>query len=432
MNNLLKIRSLIEKSEFFIYLIAAILLAIPLKNIFSSILIIVFVGTSLVFFRRKNLSFSAVQALPIAFYALMVISLFWSQNSQQSTYALQKLLPFLAIPICFLFIPKINRNQVYKIAKIFSYGIVVYALFYITTACIRYFQTKKIGVFFYHELVNKDLNVIYFSVLVSFALFYFVAIENKKNSEKAAIFILTTLLFMLSSKSIITIDVILLVCYYYYFVDIPKSTKNFTVFSVFVFLVLSVVYVKDARERFLLEYQTAFIDNTVNNTMGDKVNIVYNVSLQQAWNKERFEQNNFFPGTALRIYQLRIFLEMLQEQNILFTGFGLEASQAEIQKKAKEHNLFPSFGEYNFHNQYVQTFAEIGIIGFLLLLAMLYINYKNAWRNKDFLHIVFSVTMIMLFLSESFFCRQRGIVFFIFLFCLFNSFVEENRERQLQ
>lgn len=421
MNNLLKIRSLIEKSEFFVYLIAAILLAIPLKNIFSSVLIIVFVIASFLFIRRKNSAFSLVQLLPLLFYLLMAISLFWSQDIKQSAFALQKLLPFLIVPVSFLFIPKITKEQIDKIAKIFSYGIVLYALFYITSACIRYYQTQKAVVFFYHELVNKDLNVIYFSVLVSFALFYFIALKEKRNSEKVAIVILIILLFMLSSKTVITIDVILFICYYYYFVDIPKTTKTITVLSVFCFLVLSVIYVKDARDRFLLEYQTAFIDNTVNNTMGDKVNIVYNVSLQQAWNKERFEQNNFFPGTALRIYQLRIFLEMLQEQNILLTGFGLEASQAEIQKKAKEHNLFPSFGEYNFHNQYVQTFAEIGIVGFLILLAMLFINFKNAWSQKDFLHIVFSITMIVLFLSESFFCRQRGIIFFIILYCLFNS-----------
>ncbi len=421
MNNLLKIRSLIEKSEFFVYLIAAILLAIPLKNIFSSVLIIVFVIASFLFIRRKNSAFSLVQLLPVLFYLLMAISLFWSHDIKQSAFALQKLLPFLIVPISFLFIPKITKVQIDKIAKIFSYGIVLYALFYITSACIRYYQTKKTVVFFYHELVNKDLNVIYFSVLVSFALFYFIALKEKRNCEKAAIVILIILLFMLSSKTIITIDVILFICYYYYFVDIPKLTKTITVFSVFCFLVLSVIYVKDARDRFLLEYQTAFIDNTVNNTMGDRVNIVYNVSLQQAWNNDRFEQNNFFPGTALRIYQFRIFTEMLQEQNILFTGFGLEASQKQIQKKAVEHNLYPSFGEFNFHNQYIQTFAEIGIIGFLILLVMLFINFKNAWFQKDFLHIVFSITMIVLFLSESFFCRQRGIIFFIILYCLFNS-----------
>ena len=79
------------------------------------------------------------------------------------------------------------------------------------------------------------------------------------------------------------------------------------------------------------------------------------------------------------------------------------------------------YEEYNFHNQYIQTLAEVGFFGLLILVLMLFVNLLNAIKQKDFLHIAFAITMIMLFLSESFFCRQRGIVFFIILFCLFNS-----------
>ena len=111
---------------------------------------------------------------------------------------------------------------------------------------------------------------------------------------------------------------------------------------------------------------------------------------------------------------------MLQEQNILFTGFGIEASQDQIEKKAIQYNLYDGYGEFNFHNQYIQTFSELGLIAFLILLGMLHFNLKKAWREKDFLHIAFAITMIILFLSESFFCRQRGIVFFITIYCMFN------------
>ncbi len=419
-NNVLKIREKINESDFFVYLISAILVAIPLKNIFSTILIFLFVLTSILYVKRDFSNFSKVQVFPILFYLLMITSLIWTQDLQQSLFGLQKLLSFFFVPLAFVLIPKIPKNKIVKIAQLFSYSMVVYAFFYIFGAIIRYYQTSKTAVFFNHELVNKDLNVIYFSVLVSFALFYFISIKGKKLYEKVCILILVLLLIMMSSKSVITIDIIVIICYYYYFVEIPKSTKTLTVLSVFCFLVLSVLYVKEARERFLLEYETAFIDNTVNIKMGDNINKVYNVSLSQAWNKDQFERNNFFPGTALRVYQTRIFLEMLKEQNIFFTGFGIEASQKQIQKKADEHNLFPYFGVYNFHNQYIQTFAELGVFGFLILITMLVFNFKNAWIQKDFLHIAFAITMIILFLSESFFCRQRGIVFFIFLYCLFN------------
>jgi len=75
---------------------------------------------------------------------------------------------------------------------------------------------------------------------------------------------------------------------------------------------------------------------------------------------------------------------MLQEQNILFTGFGLEASQDQIEKKALQYNLYDGYGEFNFHNQYIQTFSELGLIAFLILLGMLYFNLKKHGVRKIF------------------------------------------------
>jgi O-antigen ligase len=193
-------------------------------------------------------------------------------------------------------------------------------------------------------------------------------------------------------------------------------------------LIFSVLFVKKVRERFLIEYETAFIDNTLNYDLTKDNQSVYNVSISEAWNKKDFHQNSYFPGTALRIYQLRVFLEILSEQKMFFSGFGLEASQDFIRAKAKEHNLLPLYGEYNFHNQYLQTFSDIGVLGILLIMSMLFINFRNALHSKNFMHLAFAITTIVLFLSESFFYRQRGIVFFILLYCLFNSASNEELE----
>jgi O-antigen ligase len=75
----------------------------------------------------------------------------------------------------------------------------------------------------------------------------------------------------------------------------------------------------------------------------------------------------------------------------------------------------------NFHNQYIQNFADLGVFGFLLMLCILFINVKNSITSKDFVHFAFAFLMISLFLTESFLWRQRGVVFFTMLYCLFNS-----------
>jgi O-antigen ligase len=81
----------------------------------------------------------------------------------------------------------------------------------------------------------------------------------------------------------------------------------------------------------------------------------------------------------------------------------------------------------NFHNQYIQVFAELGIVGFLLLLLMLVLSISNAIASKNYFHIAFSVLMLSLFITESFLWRQRGVTFFIVMYCVLNIKVKSEK-----
>jgi len=422
----LRISNLVKDPSTFTYLLGVILLAIPLKYIFGSIASIAFLVVCCFNLRTAKFTFNKALLLPVLFYGIMALSLLWTRDQNATLSGLQKELLFLSTPLCFLFFPVLRKVNNLKVFRIFSFGMAGYAVYFFAKAFIEYLKTANKNVFFYHELVTLDLNAIYVSVFASFALFYFIAIHKRTTLETTAVLILSVFIFLLSSKSIIFIDFLLIICFYAFFSDTQKGVKVVTIFSITAFLLFSVVFVKQIRERFLIEYETAFVDNTLNEDFVDGK--VYNMSLSQAWNNEKFQANHFLPGTALRVYQFRIFTEMLQEKNILFTGFGLEASQDEIRRKSNDHGLYPGYGDFNFHNQYLQSFAELGLFGFLTLVAMLFFNIKKAISDENFLHIVFSLMMIILFLTESFFCRQRGIVFFITLYCMFNV-IQKPQER---
>ena len=409
------------------YVIALILITLPLENIFVSIATILFALVVILFKKNKRVS-SIVFLVPIFFFILMAFSLLWTLDIEKSISGLQKSLSFIVIPLVFFLLPKNNKERLNNIFRIYSFAIILYCFFYLMMALLNYFKTNDINSFFYNSLVPEDPGAIYMSVFASFALFYFVQLNNRKTLEKIALSVIILFLFLLSSKSIITVDFIIIVCYYAFFAKISSSTKTLTIISVSLFLFFSIFFVKEVKQRFMIEYETAFVDNTLQNSLENLKCKRHNVSLKEAWSNKIFHENDFLPGTALRVYQARIFKEMLAENNIFLTGFGIEASQDHIREKAKKYKLFYDYGEYNFHNQYIQTFAELGIGGVLILVLMLFLNIKNAFTKKDFLHIAFAITMIMLFLSESFFCRQRGIVFFILLFCLFNSSSDEEKQ----
>ena len=405
----------------YIYLLALILITLPLNFGFGSISIILFILTTVLNFKSRKFSLNRTLSLPIALYLLMLSSLLWTLDFDATLSGLKKTVVFLVIPLSFFFIPKLSKIQLFKILRLFSFSMVLYAVYFFLQAIFKFFITQNPDVFFFHELVSLDLNAIYMAAFASLALFYFVQIENKKSIEILSMLTLLLLVFLLSSRSIFFIDLVLIIFYYIFFSKTHEGIKVVTVFAFFLFLVISIASSQEIKDRLLSKSETAFVDNILNKSLTEKEELENNVTIEEAWNKNDFQQNNFFPGTALRVFQVRVFKEMLNEQNIFFTGFGLEASQAQIEKKVQEHQLDLGYKVFNFHNQYIQTFAELGVFGFIILVLMLLVNLKNAIYNRNFLHLVFALTMIILLLTESMFCRQRGIIFFVVLYCIFNS-----------
>jgi hypothetical protein len=147
----------------------------------------------------------------------------------------------------------------------------------------------------------------------------------------------------------------------------------------------------------------------------------HNVSLFEAWNNEKFTENDYFTGISLRVYLMRVFKEMLNERDQWYLGTGYNATDYYLKKSVQEKGMYPDYTRFNFHNQYIQIFAELGIAGLMLVLILLSRVLKTGLQTKDFTTFVFSILMISLFLTESFFHRQRGILFFVIFYCVLSA-----------
>lgn len=409
----------LNSDSVFIFLLAAILVTIPFGYLINSFFCILLVITFLTGYFKFNYNDNKSLFPPIFLYFLLLVSLFWSTNQKFTLNGLIKETPFLFFPLVFIFIPRIKQKALYLIIRIYSFGMVLFALISIIKAFIAFYKTGNRLVFFEHNLVTLDMNSIYVAAFSSICLFYFLQLKTKKAIDYFGLYLLVIFIVLLNSKTIFLIDVILLIWYYTAFSETTLAVKSITIFFISTFFFMSFFMSDKIKDRFLTKYETAFVDNTIYKNQNDTIQ---NVSISQAWNDNQFSSNAYFPGTAYRVFQIRVFKEIITEQkNSWITGFGFNASEQSIKNKHKQYNLFKEYKYHNFHNQYIQLFAEVGIFGSLLFIVLLYVNVKNALVNNDFLHIVFAVTMIMLFLTESLLCRQRGVVFFITLFCLFNS-----------
>ncbi len=363
------------------------------------------------------------------------MSLFWSIDYEDTKASLLKEIPLLLLPLVFLISKEFTKAQRDKVIKYFSYSMVLYSLYFLIRAAIRFSITGDQRVFFYHGeenddygLVPKLLNAIHVSIYVAIAFFYFFRKTGKKSLDYAILILLFLMVFLLSSKNIIVVFTGLLIVHYLFLAKVSRKMRlrNLILFLLFI---CSLSFIGKIRERFLIEYETNMADSTVNDVISKGNDKVYNVSIKQALTNETFKPNDYFPGTAFRVYQFRIFIELIKENNTFFTGFGQDGSYKKIKEKAVQYNLymgnasnnFDGYQNKNFHNQYVQIFADLGVFGFLLLFIMLVHNVRKALKNKDFVHFAFAILMISLFLTESFLLRQRGVVFFTTMYCLFNS-----------
>lgn len=371
--------------------------------------------------------FSWAYLLPMLLFLWMCFSYLWSVDKERTLSAISKEIALLLVPIAFLLIPSFTKEQRDKLIKYYSYTMLFFVLFFLIRAVLRFILTKETSVFFYHGpdnetdtgLVPRLLNAIHVSVYVAIAFFYFFIKEHKNKIERLASLLLFVFVLLLASKNIILVFVLLILIQIFFYSKMANRLRlrNLTLILILLGIILSFGKIK---ERFLIEFtsntEKSISHNVkVNNEVG-----VNNISIYEAWNNKKFTHNDFFPGTSFRVYQFRMFKDFLDEEPIFWKGFGLNASLNKLLEKEKQYNLYPGYGTFNFHNQYVQNFAELGAIGFVLLLIILIINTKKAFNSKDFMHIAFAILMLSLFLTESFLWRQRGVVFFTTFYCLFN------------
>lgn len=431
-SDLLKRIGLSPGKKLLIFLISAALITIPLGYAYNSIAIILFVLYSLLSAKKEDFSVNYVLLLPVLLFILMVLSLTWSIDFKSTLKALSKEASLIFIPLAFCFNKPLIRMGHRQILKNYSLFMCLFGLYFIGRAIVRYSQTGNLGVFLYTELATKEVTSVYLSAFFSIAFFYYLSLRHKRITDYAGLIFIAILIALLLNKSIIAIDILLTAIYFIFYSSMAKNIRMSIGIGFFTLTIGLVYYVKTTAV-LPAEYISNVPETQALANEGLPLN---NVTLGEAWSKPRFSENDYFNGTAFRVYQIRIFTELLQEEPIFLTGYGLNASLRKIEAKAKEHNVFEGgvlnqrYSRQNFHNQYVETFADLGVFGFLLLLALLFVNLKNSLRSKDFMHIAFAILMIALLLTESFLWRHRGIVLFTILYCLFNIRLPKGTEKQ--
>lgn len=124
----------------------------------------------------------------------------------------------------------------------------------------------------------------------------------------------------------------------------------------------------------------------------------------------------------LRFLEWKSGVEGIKDHGILGTGTGgtLDVLLTHYDKA----NLGDFYSDYNAHNQYIETYLEIGLLGFISLLFCFLIPLLYGIKNKNRLLTSLVIIVGFVCLSECFLERGKGIMLYVLFVSLF-MFTEE-------
>lgn len=126
--------------------------------------------------------------------------------------------------------------------------------------------------------------------------------------------------------------------------------------------------------------------------------------------------NRYLTGNEVRLIMWTVTAQLIAEHPF---GVGTGNTDIYIEKKLQDYGLYDLASyKYNPHNQFLQTFLEVGIIGFLVFLFIIVISIRTAIKSKNPLLLIVAASLIFNCLFESMLQRQSGIIFYTFWMCL--------------
>lgn len=358
--------------------------------------------------------------LSLLFFISHLIHYAFDANLSTLTYELERKLPFLFFPFLWMNLAvKDVGKYTHQVLLTFSYGMNLFGIGLIALASFSFLETADLNVFYYHNLVAiVNGNAIYYSLLFIIALV--ILFENYRlKLHKITLIVIvfnTILMILLSSKLFVFMTILL---HLYYFLLSPKNG--------FIIVTVSVIAIGS---QFLIN-----AENITKRYAGLNIENIF-----------QFKQLDINPGTEFDGFSLRKELWSigyeLSTQNIknFLLGVGPGDAQDQLNNRIKEKNMYigvqgtsdTGYLNYNFHNQYVQTFVEVGAIGFLILLLFLIylitLGVKNRNRLMLFVNLIFACS----FLTESFLSRQIGIVSFVGFNSFFILVAEDETKEKLR
>ncbi len=342
----------------------------------------------------------------LIYFLYLIGTLYSSQLYGQSgaLFDIEVKLSLLLFPLFFSTIDfgSFKKGFYSRIRYNFILGCIISALIVLNNAVFQYFTTHDHTVFYYTSLSmwhHPSYLALYFNLGIAFLITWLIP-NWKKNAQKRFIALVSILFFqvfiaLLSSKAgILSLFLTyFLVIVFYLLHDWKRSgLQVILALSLSISFILTLVMFPYSFKRFDAAAKAVTENNEIHSPK--------------------------IEGSVARMVVWQCSIDIIKEHPLF--GVGTGDVKLELMKKYREKDIERAIQEHlNAHNQFLQTLIALGIVGFIVLAAMLILPFILAFRRKNLLYSIFIAVFVLNLLVESMLERQGGVVFYAF----FNAFL---------
>jgi O-antigen ligase len=330
----------------------------------------------------------ARRSYDVLFYLLVLsLGLIYSDDLSMGLRVLETNFSFFAISIIFVRM-RLTEEQMNRTFIAFISGLVLACLICLGNGVFLYLQKRDIQVFFFYQLTNiiesqPTYFAYYLICAITFSLYQLYYKKNTLNSFLIVAVIAFLFFVLILTGGRTTFISILLVFSFFilkFLVDAKLSSTKLT-FAV-VITMLASMFIISATER---------IDR--------------GIVLNDSW--ERFV----------------LWESAVKAIPDIFLGVGTGDYKAVLNDYYRSHNLSEFANDsYNSHNQFIQILLTNGILGVISVLFLICRPIYLSVKSQDIFGILVFFPFLIYGMTEVFFGRYQGVVFFVLLHQIFISY----------
>jgi O-antigen ligase len=326
-----------------------------------------------------------------ALYLFYCCGYFYSSNTAYALTDLVLKIPLLIFPFVFSTVPLKDKSTV--VLKSFLFISLLSALLCLIRAAYKTHLTGENHFSYLH--LSYFIHVGHYAMYLVFAIcisvhFFFKEPQRWKKWMYGFTFAtLVITVFLLSARAqLVALLFIAFSGIVFFFFSQKKWLQGFAVLGITFLLCVSALY-------FLTGLRTRILsvkNETTSFMSGD---------------------NKIYNGISARFMIWDSAWEVIKEHP--FTGVGTGDAKDKLMEVAQKKEYVRVVKQnLNYHNQYLQTWAAIGLPGLFALVGSIIIGISYSLKKKNFLITAFFIVIVISFLTEAVLERQTGVIFYSF------------------